>query len=180
MRISGISIYSITAALLAFSLVNTADAANKCVDANGKTTYSDEPCAKGNASSKVDTKGTVIDHSEIRRELKKTAPDEKSRTTNAKPASPSPQTLVLTEAEDVQIRNYAMTVANTGAYAEAREVSEREVRRIRLGDNRKFSGAELEERSAFIRAATVAVNVSARRDAINSLVAFDANRDFNR
>ncbi len=165
-------------ALITAALLSTESAlanAFKCTSKDGKVTYSDEPCPKGTAGTQIETHGTVIDNSSVRREAQRMAREERARSV-ATTASPKGQPFVLTEAEEVQIRNYSITLANNTAYPEAREVADREIRRLRNGENRRFSGAEAEERSVFIRTAMVAIDKRARREAINALMAFDSRR----
>jgi hypothetical protein len=57
---------------VAASLASAAPAAEaqvfKCKDAEGKVTYTDVPCLRSEASSVVDTRANVADHSSIRKE----------------------------------------------------------------------------------------------------------------
>jgi len=74
----------------------------KCKDADGKVTYTDVPCLRSEASSVVDARANVADHSSLRGQAARlqsnagtTAPQGQVQVTS--PASPPPAPAARTE-----------------------------------------------------------------------------------
>ncbi len=79
---------------LAVSLALLSSAAEgqvfKCKDAEGNVTYTDVPCLRSEASSVVDTRANVADHSGLRREAARVQRSEATSAGQAQAPSPAP------------------------------------------------------------------------------------------